>query len=206
MSRRLLTLLVFAILSPGCVPVTHPVGDVDKTEPDKTLVGKWTTTDGDGIPKALEVKAITVDAPAVKGNPKGLMRAILTQDGRDTELWFFTATVGKHTYVSLILSENDNDLPPKFNKEGDFAKWKEQTKKYYYVYRYASDGDRLTLDSGHNEKFDALMKDAKIESDGGQSIKFYDTPAGWLDKYLDKTGPAKLFDETNYLKLKREKK
>ena len=206
MSRRLFTLLALAILSAGCLPVTQPLGDINKAEPDKTLVGKWTTTVSRGAPKVLDVNAITVDAPVVKGNPEGLMRATLTQYGRDTEFWFFTATAGKHTYLSLILSGKDNNDPPKFSTEGEFAKWKKQSKKQFFVCRYAPDGDRLTLDCGNNETFGALMRDAKIGSDDSKPIEFYDAPVGWLDKYLDKTGPDKLFDGTNSLKLKREKK
>src|SRR2546423_1469624 len=107
MLRRLLPpVALAALVCVGCVPVTEPVGDVEKAEPDKALVGKWTVTGGDGPAKTLDVKALTVDAPDVKGNPKGLMRAIMNPDGGDNENWFFTTTVGKHTYANVILAPN----------------------------------------------------------------------------------------------------
>jgi hypothetical protein len=193
-----------ALFAAGCVPVTEPVGDISKAEPDKALVGTWTVTDGADTAKALDVKAITVDVPEVKGNPKGFMRAVLKSN--DTEMWFFTTTVGKHTYVSLILATNDPGDPPKFSKQGMFEEWKKLEHKRFFIFRYARDGDKLTIDCGNNGVFTALMKDANIKAGTGGPVEIYKTPVGWLANYLDKTGPAKLFDKTNYLELKREKK
>ena len=48
--------------------------------------------------------------------------------------------------------------------------------------------------------------DAKFENDGRKDMPRYTTPAGWLDKYLAKTGPDKVFDGSNVVVLKREKK
>jgi hypothetical protein len=209
MSRRLLVLFAFAILSPGCVPVTEPVGDIAKAEPDKELVGTWSVTDAGETAKGFDVKAIIVDAPEVKGNPKGLMRAITKEKNfpdKTSDTWFYTTTVGKHTYMSLVLGVKDQNAPPRFDEEGTFEKWQKAENKRYFVFRYARAGDQLTLDCGNFVTFIELVKDAKIKGDGQQPLEFYNTPAGWLAKYLDKTGPDKLFDKTNYLALKREKK
>jgi hypothetical protein len=193
-----------ALLSAGCVPVTEPVGAVDRAEPDKNLVGTWTVTDSGETAKSLDVKEITVDVPEVKGNPKGLLRAVLKPN--DSETWFFITTVDKRAYVSLILAPNETAGPPKFGKEGAFEEWTKAQARRFYVLRYTRDGDNLTLDCGNNAAFTALMKDEKIKKNDDTPIGFYETPTGWLAKYLDKTGPAKLFDKTNYLELKRKKK
>jgi hypothetical protein len=50
------------------------------------------------------------------------------------------------------------------------------------------------------------MKTEKFKSSGDKYITFYSAPAGWLTKHLDKNGPEKIFDGTNRLVLKREKK
>jgi hypothetical protein len=47
-----------------------------------------------------------------------------------------------------------------------------------------------------------LMAAKKIESTEG----WYDTPTGWLAKYLEKTGPGTLFDGTNMNEYTRAKK
>ena len=202
---RLVPLLLGALCATGCVPVTEPVGDIDGAEPDKALVGKWTTTDSNGTAKVLDVTGFTVETPGVKGNPKGLMRANTTGNSSKSELWFYTATVGKHTYAIVLLGAKDGE-GAKFSKEGEYAKWKKVPKQQYFVFRYARDGDKLTLDCGDYDKFKALMKDEKITGDGGKYFEYFDTPAGWLDKYLAKTGPDKIYNGTNNLILKREKK
>jgi hypothetical protein len=206
MFRRLVPVgAVVALCAVGCVPVTAPLGDVDTAEPDTKLVGAWTLTDSDGVAKLLEVKTIVVDVPEVKGNAKGLMRGIKNDD-KGLDLWFYPTKVGKDTYATLILGTKGGDDGLKFLKEGEFEAWKKDEVKRFFVCKYTRDGDKLTLDWG-SDKFGEVMKDAKIDgTGGGQGVEFFRTPAGWLAKYLDKTGPAKIFDGTNYLKLKREKK
>src|SRR5262245_23403614 len=161
MSRRLLVLVAFAILSPGCVPVTEPVGDIDKAEPDKNLVGKWTVTKARGIDH-WRIKSLTVSAPEVKGNPKGLMRVTMSWSEQDLTMWFFTGTVGKHTYVSLIVGPPERDNLPVFDEEGAFAKWNKEPTKDYWIIRAARDGDRLTLDCGNSITVHNLMMHAGI--------------------------------------------
>ena len=207
MFRRSLVPIALAVLaSVGCVPVTEPVGVIDKAEPDKGLVGTWTVTKAKGLVAMLGVETLTVDAPDVKGNPKGLMRATTAENINDGELAFFTATVGKHTYVTVLVGTGDNDRAPRLHKEGEYAKWQKTEKKRYFVFRYERTGDALTLDCGNHDAFRKLMDDAKIDSSGPKYVPHFETPAGWLDKYLAKTGPDKVFDGTNVIELKREKK
>jgi hypothetical protein len=201
MSRRPIGLLFFALFSPGCVPVTEPVGDIDTAEPDKALVGTWTSDSENAV-----ITSVTVDVPEVKGNPKGLMHATgRMQTDNTSGFWFFTATVGKHTYLSLILDE-EGGASSTFASEGAFAKWKKAEKKRYYLIRYSRDGDTVTLDYGNDNLCATIMEDAKVKATGQKPFEFYETPAGWLAKYLDKTGPAKLFDKTESQELKRKKK
>jgi hypothetical protein len=206
MRRCKVLLFALAFVALGCVSVTQPVSDIDKAELDKALAGKWSVTKGRGTADLLQIKSLTVDAPEVKDNPKGLMRGVMDQGDRESEFWFFTSTVGKHTYANLILAPSHRDEPPKFGKEGAFAKWKKSETKSYFIIRYTRDGDAMTMDCGNYDTFTALMKDAKIKGDGAKYVEFFDTPAEWLAKYLDKTGPDKLFDGTNTLALTREKK
>src|SRR5262245_61226968 len=100
MSRPLFVLFAFALISPGCVPVTEPVGDIDKAEPAKDLIGAW---------KFDDKRVWVVDRAEVKGHPKGLMRIRVVEEGQKPEetpannaMWFFTTTIGKHTYANLL--------------------------------------------------------------------------------------------------------
>jgi hypothetical protein len=208
MLRRFVPILAiaFAVTSIGCVPVTEPVGDIEKAEPDKALVGEWTVTKSRGLAAMFEVKSLTVELPEVKGNPKGLMRGVMVTDGTNSRLWIFTHIIGKHTYASIILAGDDRDDPPQFDKEGAYEKWKKEAKKRYFIFQYARDGNKLTLDCGNLDTFTKLMTDAKINGNGSKVLEYYFTPTEWLDKYLDKTGPDKLFDGSNKLECTRAKK
>jgi hypothetical protein len=200
MSRSLLACCAAALLAAGCVPVTEPIGDITKAEQDKELVGKWTVTKRDGVVVTDEQDAYTFDVPEVKGNPKGLMR-VRRQD-KDA-LWFFVSPVGKHTYANIILGERDL---PAFDKEDEYAKWQKAEKKQFFVFRYVRDGDTLTIDGGNAKTFEARMKDEGIEPDKGEHLSFFKTPTGWLAKYFDKNGSDKIYDGSNSIVLKREKK
>jgi hypothetical protein len=196
MSRPLLALFAFAVLSPGCVPVTEPLGDIDKAEPDKKLLGKW---QGDG-------EKLEIDVPAVKGNPKGLMRVVSVMPGGErASCWFHCTTVGKHAYATIYLDWGRpvGNLFADFPDEGDFGKYAKGDARRYCVIKYALDGDKLVLDPGSEKPFEALMKGAKIEAENGV---WYKTPAGWLAKYLEKTGPDKIYDGSFGWTYRRAKK
>ena len=64
MARRFLLLCAAAALLPGCVPVTEPLSDVNKAEPDRRLVGTWKEE------KDRDPSPCRIDTPDVKGNPK----------------------------------------------------------------------------------------------------------------------------------------
>ena len=94
MSLRALALL--ALLSSGCVPVTEPVGDIDKAEPDKNLGGTWVSTKN-------KSDVLRIETQEVKGLPKGLMT--MTALGTDPErepMWMFVSAVGKACRIQRL--------------------------------------------------------------------------------------------------------
>src|SRR5438105_1114186 len=97
MVRRLLPLCaLLALFCVGCVPVTEPVGDVTTAEADNGLVGTWANKN------QKDKGVLRIDAPEVKGNPKGLMRMAFLEDKKGEALWFFVATVGKEKYGNIL--------------------------------------------------------------------------------------------------------
>jgi hypothetical protein len=203
MARSLAALAsLAALLASGCVPVFEPLGSLDKAEPDKALIGTWTVTGRTGLSALLQTGEITIDAPAVKGNPKGLMRATGTDFASD--LWFFAVASDKHTYANAIVA--DEDRPgAQLAKEGQFAEWQKQERKGFFVFRYTVDGDTLTIDSGNLEGFAKLMKNAGVKDDGAKYVPFFYTPAKWADTHFAKGAGDKVYDKSNTLTLKRKK-
>jgi hypothetical protein len=180
------SLCLIAILLPGCVSVREPLSDPDKAEPDKRLLGKWQ----DGAARC------EIDSPAVKGSPKGLMRAVSKghPDNPPGVLWFFTTTIGKQTYATIYLEANaDKDLPQfaDFRNEGAFEKWNKGNDRRYFIVRYVLDGDNLTVDLGDKEAVAKVMQAEKIVGDG-----FFKTPPAWLATYLEKNGSQTLYKGT----------
>jgi hypothetical protein len=200
--RRLVLLVVplclIAVLLPGCVQVTEPLSDPDKAEPDKQILGKW-LRGGD------ETQPCEIDSPAVKGNPKGLMRAVY--DGRADDpgdaFWFFTTKIGEHTYATIYLEPGEKFKFADFRKEGAFQKWNKGDDRRYFIFRYVLDGDKFTVDVGDEEAMKKLMQAEKIESGADE---FFKTPMGWLATYLKKSGPKTLYNGTNVQEWRRPKK
>jgi hypothetical protein len=196
MSRQTLFLFAAVSLLAGCVPVTEPLGDVTKAEPDKRLLGRWQHAD-----QATDVYEI--DTPAVKGHPKGLMRAV--HNGKQDELseafWFHLATVGKQTYATIYLHPTEDGKFADFREAGAFETWQKGTNRRYFVFKFVLDGDTLDVNGGNDKDFKKLMADEKIEEVGG----FFKTPAGWLGKYMEKNGPEAIFDGSNVEHRKRVK-
>jgi hypothetical protein len=197
--QRLVLLFVppvlIAVLLPGCVPVTEPLSDPHKAEPDKRLLGKWQPTD--------QIQGWEIDSPAVTGNPKGLMRTVF--DGRADDLkntfWFFTTTIGKDTYATICLERHEGFAD--FRKEGAFEKWNKGNDRRYFIFRYVLDGDKLTVDGGDNEAMKKLMQLAKIEAEKIEGMLYFKTPPGWLATYLEKSGPHTVYNGTNQRELRR---
>jgi hypothetical protein len=192
MRCRLLILFAFALLSHGCIPVTEPVGDIDKAEIDKSLVGTWERQHP--FIGGTDVAEIEI-APEVKGNPKGLMRLRDPHHDQDW-LYFLLTTVGKHKYGNVLFDGNLEraKMAVQLDKEGNYEKWTKSTKRRYFVFLAHKDG---YINDGNMAAFCKLMADKKIErvGDGELPFSFYKTPAGWLTKYLEKNGPETIFPE-----------
>ena len=196
-----LAALTLASLGTGCVPVTEPLSDVEKAEPDKALVGSWgDAPDPKAKPDPPEAKGIKISVPGVKGNPKGLMCAGETDDS-EGGIWFYTTIIGKYTYANIILTKKGDCV--QFGDVGAFASWQKDPDKRYWIFRYTIDGAKLTVDGGDAAIVKGVMNGAKIERVGRD--EFYKTPAGWLASYFDKSGGDKIYDGTLTAKFRKLK-
>jgi hypothetical protein len=193
MSRCIVVNLVLAVSSAGCVPVTDPVGDINKAEPNQALIGSW--RDNEQAPRLW-----VVDHPEVKGNPKGLVRLRVLERGQKLEdvkskdsLWFFTANAGEHTYANLLVLANTPkkvEWEPDFTRPGQYDEWTKHPQSGYFVARLAVKGPVVTLDYGNSDAFKALMNKQNFMEIG----EFYKTTPGWLTTYLEKNSPTGIFN------------
>lgn len=194
--------LAVVLVFTGCVPVTEPLTDLAKSEPDKALLGKWQPK------RDKEMTTVVVDIPNVKGNPKGLMRATFS-GGKEPpeEQWFFVANVGKHDYIQLLVDRSrDMSVTPSFAKEGSLEAWLKSESRGFWIGKYTIDKDSITIDGGREGAFEELMKREKFTQFGREYSKFYATPAGWLAKHLEKSGPGTIFvGKSHVLEYKRIK-
>jgi hypothetical protein len=197
MVRRFL-LLLLPLLFAGCLPVTAPLSDVAKSELDKRLIGTWQRV-------GQQNQMAVVDVPVVKGNPKGLMRAVYNgmEDDPSNAFWFFTTTIDKHTYMTAYVEPTDNGIKfADFRKEGAFAAYTEAKVQRFFIFRYTFDGDGVNVDGGGREAVKNVMAAEKIASADG----IYQPAPGWLAKYLAANDPDKIFDRTNVQEYTRVKK
>jgi hypothetical protein len=199
MSRRPLVILLSALLSPGCVPVAEPVGDIEKSKPDKTLIGTW------ALAERPERPVVRIDlAPEVKENPSGLMTETDVESNQGKTLFFFVSTIGKHSYANFCFERGSGNGLARLDKEGEYRRWSRSPDRRFCVIHYVVEKDSILINSGDTEAFKGLMRNEKFESvDKDTHFKI---PAGWLAKYLEKNGPEKLFPEAEAKRLIRVKK
>jgi hypothetical protein len=196
MSRRALVVFALAVLSPGCVPVTEPVGDIEKAEPDKNLVGIWVSTKNTS-------DVLRIETQEVRGVPKGLMT--MTALGTDPErdpMWFFVSAVGKERFGNLCMNPGGkkDEILPNFGKDGVYARWSKSKGRLYVVFRYSTAKDEITLNFGDEKAYDSVAKEAKLKE-----VKegLYETPVGWLAGHLEKHGSDTIFPAAKDVKFKR---
>jgi hypothetical protein len=123
----------------------------------------------------------------------------------DNVFWFFTTTIGKHSYATICLDPGVGKYAD-FCKEGAFDKWNREKVRRCFIVRFMVDGDKLTVDFGDLEAMTDLMQAEKIPLENGEEVKLFKTPPGWLAKYLEKSGPETLYTGVNVQKWQREKK
>lgn len=199
MCKHTSIVLGIAFLLCGCVDVTEPLSDADKAEPDKRLLGMWERQ------KPKKGDRCEIDCPVIKGHPKGLMHVVYNgrPDDLNSSFWFFTTTIGKHNYANIYIKEDIQKRDPffaDFRQEGEFQKWAKGTKRRYFIFRYVLCEDKLIVDGGGEQAVAKLMAAEAIE---GRSP--YQTPRGWLAKYLEKDRPENLYDESNVQVWRRTK-
>jgi hypothetical protein len=197
MARSLIAFgIVAALLSAGCVPVTNPVGDINKAEPNKELLGEWNHHDERWV----------IDRPDVRGNPKGVMRVRVVAQGKkigdvkvSDAMWFFTATAGKHTCANLMLAGTGSNCP-NLLEEGAYAEWTQNLARGYWIGLLHFKDDTFTLNKGDIVAFEKLMTAEKI----ALGEQFYQTKRGWLAAYLEKSGPEAIFtgDEMKFTRVR----
>lgn len=197
--RRLVPLIPLCLitaLSLGCVPVDEPLSDPDKAEPDKELMGRWHERDS----------FTDVDAPTVKGNPKGLMRAADKGRSDDPECcyWFFTTKIGKHTYATIYLKSGKDLRLADFGAEGAYEKWTQAKDPGYYIVRLTRDGDKLTVDGGDRKAMEKLMRTNKIVVNAWVH-QISKTAPGLMAKYFEKGDEAQIFKGEIVFEYRREK-
>jgi hypothetical protein len=202
MSRRKLYPLALVALLPGCVPVTEPLSDASKARPVKELVGKWEATSGGNW--------IEIDIPEVKGNPPGLMRMVsggpLTSPQHS---WFYVTPLGKNTYLTVLaefekVNGGTSFSHAQFDQQGEFAAWQKRPGQRYLIAHYTLDGDNFVLNVGNLDATKDVMKAENIRQTATEDA--YQTPPGWLAKYLTANGPEKLFPPKDAMAHQRMKK
>jgi hypothetical protein len=146
-----------------------------------------------------------IDVPNVKGNAKGLMRAVNDNKPEDPAnvLWFFTTTIGKRSYANIVLDTKGELHSPPFHKEGAFAEWQKEKNKRYFIFRYTINGEKLVVGGGNGKVVEHLMA---AENFKRNASGIFETSAGWFARDLDKNDPDKIYDAGNSQTYTREKK
>ena len=201
MFRRLI--LLAALLSGGCVPVTEPLTPVEKAEPDKALVGTWKRTYCKLTGRNPHLMRIEADPG--KENPKGLMKFVTIKGEHEEPMWVHLSTIGKERYGNVYMTSFKDSPFADFGKEGAYEEWKKGKGKWYIVFAYSIENDTLEINEGHCRTTDELMQKEKFPTDRDAKIA-YRTPATWLAKRLEKDGKDFLFKDGTTWTFERVKK
>ena len=110
--------------------------------------------------------------------------------------------MGKQKYGNFCLDAENQKVALDFAKEGDYARWSKGKHRVYFVFQYTTAKDAITLNTGDEKAFKAIAEAAKLPK---KHEVAYDTPAGWLTKYLTQNGSDKIFPAAKVEKLTRVK-
>jgi hypothetical protein len=190
------------------------------TDPPKPFTGKVVgVTDGDTITvlhdrQPYKIRLEGIDAPesgqAFGTKAKQVLGAKIF--GKEVKVvWKSRDRVPPNLLLNMPQPDNINpnvkeekdlfaNIFVDFRREGEFQKWAKGPKRYYFIFRYVLDGDELTVDGGARQAVLRLMKDEKI-----QGKEPFQTPRGWLAKYLKNNGPGNLYDRSNVQVWQRKK-
>lgn len=197
MSRAIAPFVALSLISTGCVPVTNPVGDIDKAEPDQELVGTWVSTKNPSDVVRFEVRP-------VKGVPKGMMPlTVLGTDPERDPYWCFVSVVGKEKFGNLCMDHGGGkkEVMPDFGMAGAYERWAGSRSRFYAVFRYTTNKDEITLNFGDEKAFQAAGRAAKLKEPEDAP---FETPVGWLSNHIEKNGSDKIFPAEKVTRFKRK--
>jgi hypothetical protein len=186
------------LLATSCVPESeNALSDANTASPDATVYGLWSIVHDNGDVQYLHVGAATGSDDAA-AQPKLMQFCLLTHKADTKELSqpfaprFFTARLDDASYANVI-SEPENN----------------QGKRTYWFFKYAVDGDRLSV-WGLNWEETARVIEAgqlkgTVERDGKSRLtKVYitDTTEN-LQRFLRGGGDRTLFSESGKMVYSR---
>lgn len=169
---------ILALLLAGCIPSKEPLSDINKSESDKSLIGKWQFNDN-GKQRTLHIDDYKLD-----GNPRSLFRIKGDSDPLYNSDWFFTSILNGHCYINML-----NIKTGEISIANDFTKWHSNKTRSYFIIYCRVDKDKLILNQGSITAYERIKAD--LEKKESKTL-----PSDWLVNYLAASGPNTLFPES----------